>query len=129
MLRAAFLHLVSGATIGALMLAGKGIAGLAGALALLTVHQEQMLVGWMVQFALGVGFWIFPRLPGRARDEHSRSAALAACLLNAGVVAACAGDVASSPWLTAAGRAAELAAVLLFLGIVWPRVRPYGLTA
>ena len=129
MLRIAVLHLTAGAALGALMLAGKGVAVLAGVLALLNVHLELMLVGWMVQFVLGVGFWILPRLPGRARAEHSRPAALAAVLLNAGVVAACVGDLTASPWVTTAGRAAAQGAVLLFLGVAWPRVRPSGLTA
>ena len=129
MVRAALLHLLAGAAIGATMLAGKGLSSLVGALALLGVHQELMLIGWMVQMVLGVGFWIFPRLPGRAREEHSGFAALAAVLLNAGVLAACTGDLGSLGWITAAGRAAELAAVLLFLRIAWFRVRPYGLGA
>jgi hypothetical protein len=127
MLRAALLHLVAGAAIGALMLSAKGIRALAGALALLPAHQELLLVGWMVQLVLGVGFWILPRLPGRAREADARSAALVALLLNLGVLAAAVGDVATWNAITVAGRAAELLAVLLFLRIAWPRVRRYGM--
>jgi hypothetical protein len=129
MLRAAFVHLGIGATVGALMLAGKVVRSLAGALALLPAHEELLLVGWLVQLVVGAGFWILPRLPDRPREADTGPAALVLLLLNGGVLAACAGELALTGWLTAAGRAAELVAVLEFLRITWPRVRRYGLAA
>ena len=99
------------------------------------MHIEFLLVGWTMQLAMGVGFWILPRfIRGAARgDERLIWAAYA--LLNVGVLsAACAplSGVGFGQWLrgpaviSAVGRAAELLAALLFALHAWPRVKPHG---
>ena len=50
-------------------------------------HVELLLVGWMVQLALGVAFWILPRDRFGSRGNE-RVASAAALLLNVGVLAA-----------------------------------------
>ena len=81
-------------------------------------HVEGLLFGFMVQFVMGVGYWMLPRAPARV---GTRGMAGALTLLNAGVLLACAG--AWMPVAAVAGRGGEAAAVALFAAHVWPRVR------
>jgi hypothetical protein len=124
MVRTALVALVLGTTLGALLLAGPGL----GATALLRwrpLHAELLLVGWTIQLALGVAYWILPRFrtgPERGRDELGWAAYL---LINAGVLLAGLGGVAGArPWMLA-GRGAELLAAAAFLAHAWPRVKPF----
>lgn len=126
MLRAALVYLALGFTLGALLLANKGIPFLPILWRLLPVHVEVVLFGWLVQFALGVGFWILPRYPGGSRGNETL-AWISCGLLNLGILLAIlpALDDAAGPWLVA-GRAAEFGAVALFIAHAWGRVRGFG---
>jgi len=129
LVRLSLLWLVTGAVAGALMLAGKALPALAWSLALRPAHQDIMVAGWMLQLVLGVAFWILPRLPERSRTEGTPRVLVAAVLLNLGALTAAWAGVAGRPGPAAAGRAAQLLAVLLFASVLWRRVRPYGMTA
>jgi len=129
MVRAALLHLGVGFTLGALLLLDKAAPFSPEVWRLWPIHVELTLVGWVMQLAMGVAFWIMPRfsrLPNRY-GLRTTYAWAAFALLNAGVLAVSAG----SWWhaldaLTLAGRAAELAAVGLFVVHLWPRIKPPG---
>lgn len=117
--RTALLHLVAGFGVGALLLASRGL-GVAVPWSLwLPVHVEFLLIGWMLQFTMGVAYWMLPKHadgPERGRDGPIQAAWL---LLNTGV------------WLVilgqgAAGRLLELGAVAAFALNAWPRVKPFG---
>lgn len=126
LVRAALLHLTLGAGIGALVLAGKASAALAFALPLRPVHVECILVGWTLQLAFGVAYWILPRRPGGPRGGDAARVWTAGALLNAGVIAAGLGGLPAAPeWALASGRLAEVAAGVLFATHAWPRVRSY----
>lgn len=118
LVRASLLCLAAGATLGALLLTGKAGWPLPGLGSLLPVHRELLMVGWLVQLALGVGFWILP--PVRGVTVRARRAWAVAALLNGGIVLFAAGALwpdAASPgasYLRAAGRALEGLAVLGF---------------
>lgn len=56
--RASLLYLLAEVTFGALLLANKGIAYYPPIWNLFPIHIEFLLVGWLVQLALGVAFWI-----------------------------------------------------------------------
>lgn len=117
LVRASLLCLAAGATLGTVLLAGKAGWGLPAGGAWLAVHRELLLVGWLVQLALGVGFWILPPVRGEAIRE--RPAWRVAGLLNAGLVVFAAGALWSAPdgivaHLPAAGRTLEALAVLGF---------------
>ena len=117
LIRLAFLHLVAGAGIGAVMLANLGYHD-PGYLRWLPLHLEMVLVGWLLQLPLGVGYWMLPRVPGGARGPRMPGwGGLVA--LNGGILVAGAG--APAP-----GRAMELLGVGLFVVLLWPRIRPYG---
>ncbi|MBI5671476.1 MAG: hypothetical protein HZC41_26085 [Chloroflexi bacterium] len=130
MVRAALLHLGTAFTIGALMLFHKGNPLDAGIWRLLAAHMDFALLGWTMQLAMGVAFWIMPRLSGERKYGVVWLAWLAFGLINAGVLA-----VAVSPWfgtagnvLALAGRASELGAAVVFAIHIWPRVKAFGAT-
>lgn len=121
-LRAALLYLLSGFTLGALLLANKGQPFWPQVWGLLPPHIEFLLVGWMVQLALGVAFWILPRYSGGSRGNENLARA-SLLLLNLGVLLA-AGFGGVVPLLLLAGRLCEALAGLLFALHAWGRVRP-----
>lgn len=135
--RTALAHLGVGVTLGAAILAAKGLPGWrveppAGGAAwpwwLLGAHVEVVLVGWLVQFALGVAYWILPRrrIGGRPARGREAWAAAAFGLINVGVLAVVAGGLAADPRAVAMGRVLEALAVAAFAVHAWPRVRPAG---
>jgi len=124
--RASLIYLLAGFTLGALMLAQDGVSYYPAIVAVLPVHMEFLLVGWLVQLALGVAFWIFPRfglgLPHSRGNE--KLIWVSFVLLNAGVLI-----VALELWIAAAllvGRICEVLAVLVYVLGSWRRIKPHG---
>jgi len=124
--RASMIYLLAGFTLGALMLAQDGISYDPAIMTALPVHIEFLLVGWLVQLAMGVAFWIFPRfglgLP------HSRGNVklmwISFLMLNAGILIA-----ALEIWfasLLLMGRVVEIGAVTVYIVGLWRRVKPHG---
>lgn len=132
--RTALVYLGVGATLGALVLWQKGTGTLPLAWRLRSAHLELALLGWTLQLAMGVAFWILPRLRVDGRPTRGRERAVwwSYGLLNAGLltVAAAGADLGSGtvgPATAAAvGRWMEAAAVALFAWHAWPRVKPAG---
>ena len=62
MIRTALVWLALGYTIGGLLLLNKGVPMLPWLWTLRYTHVHLLLIGWNVQFACGVAFWILPRL-------------------------------------------------------------------
>ena len=127
MVRAALLHLGLGFTLGALVLAHKGLPYASVIWSLLPLHIECVLIGWTLQLALGVAFWILPRfLHGPPRGDE-RPVLLTFGLLNVGVLlvglSQAGGLHATWPLV---GRALEGLAAALFAWHAWPRVKAYG---
>jgi hypothetical protein len=89
--RAAMFNLLLGFTFGALMLSNKGIPIHPSLWRLLPAHIEILLLGWTLQLAFGVAFWIAPRFLERTRQVNKpprgneTGAWIALALLNAGV--------------------------------------------
>jgi hypothetical protein len=89
------------------------------------LHIELVLVGWTVQLALGVAFWLLPRW-GTERGNEGLAWLAYACL-NVGVLGAGIGQWLDGPaFLPLLGRLAELLAALAFALHAWPRVKPVG---
>lgn len=122
--RTALIYLALGLTFGMLLLWNKGIPISPYIWQLLPGHIELLLVGWTVQLALGVAFWILPRWQTQRGDV--RPAWLAYILLNLGVWC-----VVLTPWLglpywvLSLGRVCEAAAAGAFALHAWPRVKPW----
>ena len=127
LVRTALCWLAAGAAMGALLLASKAAPLPAGVFRLFHMHSEAVLIGWMVQLAMGVAWWIlpkFPRLPERGPAAPVWAAWL---LLNVGVVLAGVGrSVGASDGVVLAGRVAELLAAAAFAAAALPRVKAFG---
>ena len=124
-IRLALLYLAAGFSFGALMLANKGLAFAPFLWRLRPAHIELLLVGWTVQLAMGVAFWILPRFQSSRGDERPVWVALVS--INLGVWLVSLGVVVDlDGWALVAGRLAELAAVAAFVWHAWPRIKPIG---
>lgn len=123
MIRTALLHLLLGFTIGALLLANKGVLIHPFLWRLLPIHIELLFLGWTLQLALGVAFWILPRFQN-ARPRAGLAWA-AYGLLNLGIALVAASVFfLSTPALVFYGRLAEVGAAVAFALHAWPRVKP-----
>jgi hypothetical protein len=121
-IRTALVNLFLGFSIGALLLAHKGVPYWPALWRLLPVHVELLLIGWTAQLALGVAFWILPRFWRQPARGNERAAWVAFILLNGGV-----GLVSLGAWQGVAaaifwGRMAEVGAAVAFAAAVWPRI-------
>jgi hypothetical protein len=124
--RASLVYLALGFTFGGLLLANKGVMFLPVIWAWLPVHIEFSFVGWMIQLAMGVAFWILPRFPThpiRGREQWSWSAFL---LLNLGIWCVVLQVAVPVEWLSLAGRVLELLGMGLFVIGNWKRIKPLG---
>jgi hypothetical protein len=127
LIRSALIYLATGFTLGALLLANKGVSISPWLWRLLPAHIEIVLFGWTVQLAMGVAFWILPRLVVGAPRGNERWVWLAYGCLNVGILAATLGQILLWPgWVLVSGRVAELAAIALFVRHAWPRVKALG---
>lgn len=126
-IRTGLLYLGVGFTLGALILFQKGVPYAGAVWQLLPMHIEFLLVGWTIQLAMGVGFWMLPRfIHGAARGDE-RLVWLAYLVLNAGVLTVVLGAWLGAPGvILLLGRSGELLAALLFALHAWPRVKPHG---
>lgn len=121
-IRASLIYLLTGITLGALMLADEGIPFYPSILAALPIHIEFLLVGWLIQLAFGVAFWILPRYGTGAPRGNEKLVWGAFVLLNAGVLTT-ALQLWAPPALPA-GRVAEIAGIGLYIAGSWGRVKP-----
>lgn len=121
--RAAFLYLLSGFTVGALLLAHKGLPLHPALWSWLPAHIEFLLFGWIVQLTMGMAFWILPRYWQQSRRPNPGYATIALILLNLGLWLVVAGTTfRARVWIVLAGRLAEVGAVLFFALQAWKRI-------
>jgi hypothetical protein len=133
MLRASFLWLLLGVVLGGLMLVDRAAPGEWRRWASPT-HGHILFVGWFVQFALGVAFWLLPRrhTPERPLGYPERLAFAAVAALNLGLALRVVGEPAERAGYTAAWTLSmltisallQVGAVAVFVGLLWPRVGP-----
>lgn len=123
MVRSSLLQLGIGFTVGMLMLFNKGVPFDSSIWRLLPIHIEMVLLGWTMQLAMGVAFWVLPRFSTTLRYGNERLGWLAYGLLNGGLIIFVAGAWFNGTWLSLVGRALELLAVVFFALMIWPRVK------
>jgi heme/copper-type cytochrome/quinol oxidase subunit 1 len=124
-IRAALLYLVAGFTLGALLLFHKGITLHPLMWQLLPLHIEFLLLGWTLQLAMGVAFWILPRYLKGPERGNEFLAWLAFALINGGVLLVGIGwTFGTPPGLAFVGRLAEVGAAVAFAVHVWGRIKP-----
>jgi hypothetical protein len=133
LVRAGLIWLVTGFTIGALMLSDRMLPG-DWRLWFAPTHGHILFVGWFLQFAVGVGYWLLPRKRSPEQPDGYRvsTAFLAFAMLNAGLLL----RVAVEP-LERTGRTGfaldaalvtssilQLAAIIIIATQIWRRILP-----
>ena len=132
-IKAALLHLAAGVVFGGLILAAKGLPIVLGwSWRLLPAHIQLLVGGWLIQLALGMAYWILPRLDSAGERGLPIWATISFGTLNLG-----AGGAAVLLVLRAWYRAPWLDALLVLFGLLqmvalgafawhaWPRIRPF----
>ncbi len=123
MIRVAFINLICGTTIGALILIQKGLPYFAGIWRWRSAHIEYLLVGWVLQLTMGISFWILPRFRDKARQPSKWQPILAIIVLNIGMWMICLSvPLSFPPNIPFFGRILELLAILLYIFHAWRRV-------
>jgi hypothetical protein len=115
-----------GFILGGLILASKGGAVSPLAWAWLPAHHMLLINGWMVQLAMGVAYWIFPRILLSERGRPWAAwAAFAVLQIGLALTVLSLLQVWWPPasQLLAPGVALHAVAVLLYVVHLWPRVR------
>jgi cbb3-type cytochrome oxidase subunit 1 len=126
-LRSALTYLVLGMSAGALLLAHRGVPFGGWVPSLRPLHIEFLLIGWTIQLAFGVAFWILPRFRSGAERGRELLAWTAYWLLNAGVLTTAIGGTAGAlAEVQLAGRMAETFAATAFALHAWPRLKATG---
>jgi hypothetical protein len=127
LVRTALCYLAIGLLAGAVLLANQAVFLGAWVGRLLPVHVEFLLIGWTVQLALGVAFWILPRFHTGAERGRKGFVWLSYVLLNTGILAAAIGQSVGLPSIVPLlGRSAEALAAAAFMIHAWPRVKVFG---
>ena len=127
MIRTALAYLATGFLVGALLLIQRAVPLGNWLHRLLPLHIEYLLLGCMVQLALGVAFWILPRFRSGAERGQEAPAWVAFALLNLGIQAVAIGGAAGAPSsMGLVGRCAEGLAAGAFALHAWPRVKMFG---
>jgi heme/copper-type cytochrome/quinol oxidase subunit 1 len=124
--RASLVYMGIGFFFGAMLLHHKGIPIYPWTWQLLGPHMEIMIFGWTMQFVMGMAYWIVPRFTGEGRFGYTALGWWALALLNSGVALTAVGAWFSFGPLMLGGRFCTLAAVSLFVLLIWPRVKPLG---
>ena len=128
-LRGGFICLAVGMLAGGLILVQKGTGRFPVLWILLPAHIYLVLVGGVTQCALGVSYWILPRLAGRGRG-NTASAWSSYWALNAAIllvalhpaVEVILGRAAASAAFVCGGLLQGVAAIA-FAWHAWPRIR------
>ena len=127
MIRTALAYLATGFLVGALLLIQRAVPLGNWLHRLVPLHIEYLLLGCMVQLALGVAFWVLPRFRSGAERGREAPAWVAFVLLNLGVQAVAFGGAAGgSSTLGLLGRGAEGLAAGAFALHAWPRVKVFA---
>ncbi len=122
-IRFSLAYLALGFTFGALMLANKGMAFAPWLAILVPAHSEILLIGWLVQLALGVAYWILPRFTRGMPRGNPATAWLSLYSVNAGIIMAAVGESSNIPLLVLPARVLEAISVMAFLLLAWGRIR------
>ena len=81
-------------------------------------------MGWVMQLALGVAYWILPRFTKGLPRGNETITWLSLILLNAGILMVALDIVFKIAFFVFLGRTLEAVGVLTFLWVAWRQVRP-----
>lgn len=132
MIRTALFWLLSGYTIGGLLMLNKALNFYEPLWSLRASHIFMLMVGWLVQLSAGVMVWMMPRLLNTNDRGDLRPIWFAYAALNLGVVFAVAQPPLArawpqelSGWMLPLAGLSMLAAVVACVAHIWRRVRPF----
>ncbi len=123
--RASLVYLALGFSVGAVLLTNKALGVSSLIWNLLPIHSELLLAGWLIQLAVGVAYWILPRLPGSAPRGKPWLTWLAFVMLNIGVLLVIIGSVSPLDSLILLARLLELAGAVAFVVASWQRIKSF----
>lgn len=123
-IRASLVYLVLGFTFGSLILANKGVPFAPLVWTLLPIHIEFLILGWLTQLALGVAFWILPRLASSTPRGNERWSWTAFVLVNLGIAHNVASPYVGLTWLGLSARILQAVGVAAFAIGNWKRIYP-----
>lgn len=133
MVKAALLWLVAGVIFGGLMLVDRGIPG-DWRLWMMPTHGHMLFVGWLVQFALGIAYWLLPRKrsPELPIGYKETPALIAVGMLNLGLALRVLGEPLERTGhasdftlgILAGSSLFQVGAIVIFVSQLWPRI--YG---
>lgn len=133
MVRLALLWMLAGFIIGGAMLVDRDLPG-DWRLWMQPTHGHMLFVGWFLQFALGIGYWLLPRKrsPERPLGYDLRLARFAVASLNIGLLCRVLAepldrtghDAAWTEGLLALSALLQIGAAVIFVLQIWPRVAP-----
>ena len=126
MMRISMVWLLLTVITGGLLLVHKGIEIHPAMWALLPLHFEMAMWGWIVQLAMGTAYWIFPRhLEGKIRGAEMPATCMVV-LFNAGLMVVLMSSLHKFPIiLPVSGRIMIAISILIFMMLMWGRVKSY----
>ncbi|MEX2456074.1 MAG: hypothetical protein WD381_02120, partial [Balneolaceae bacterium] len=110
-------------TLGSILLIHKAMPLHPATWALLPIHYEMAIWGWLVQFVMGTAYWMFPRYLFDKGRGSERMAWAVVIVLNFGIWLLIMSVFLESVAL--AGRTSILISAFLFAGLMWKRVVSY----
>lgn len=126
MLRISLIYLLIGAGLGALMLLNKAFPYNPAVWVWRPVHIQLMIWGFIIQFTLGMAYWILPRyLKGKARGNDKLSWVMVATL-NLGIICSVGDSLSNTNYLSTTGLFFQLVAVVIFVFLHWRRATSYN---
>ncbi|NGP88756.1 cbb3-type cytochrome c oxidase subunit I [Fodinibius halophilus] len=126
MIRISLLYLLVGMVSGAIMLVNKAYVIHPSVWALLPIHIEVVIFGWVIQLTLGTAYWMLPRFLEQPQRGNPQLAIGMVVALNLGILVIIADILLSVSWgLGLLGRILELSAVVLFVILHWDRIVSY----
>ncbi len=123
-IRLALLYFLTGITFGAVLLLNKAVPLHPALWALLPLHIDFLLIGWIVQLVFGVAYWIFPRFRNEPKRGNPRLAWAALLSLNLSLALLATAGLALQPAWQLPARGLQLAATVLMAGGLWGRAKP-----
>jgi hypothetical protein len=124
-IRTSLIYLAIGFTLGGLLLANKGFPFYPLIWRLLPSHYEFLLIGWIVELAMGMIFWIMPRFSAGTPRGNESLIWTSFFLMNLGIWLVVGESLLPLAWLMPAGRLLEAGAAVLFGIGSWPRVKAF----
>lgn len=123
MIRLSLIFLLLTFVTGSLILMNKAVGWSPVFWALLPVHIEIAVLGWVLQFVMGTAYWMFPRFVEGPKRGSKKKAWVMVGVLNIGIILSAL--ALGNPWVQFAGRLVLLTGVLLFVSLMWKRVVSY----